>query len=48
MNRQTTHQERITILILDTHLIGVQGRVGKIPDSCYSYWVGASIQILTG
>lgn len=28
--------------------IGVQGRVGKMPDSCYSFWVGASINILTG
>jgi prenyltransferase beta subunit len=28
-------------------LIGIQGRVGKIPDSCYSFWVGASIKILT-
>ena len=28
--------------------VGVQGRVGKNPDSCYSFWVGASMTILTG
>jgi prenyltransferase beta subunit len=26
--------------------IGVQGRVGKNPDSCYSFWIGASINLL--
>ena len=29
-------------------IVGIQGRVGKLPDSCYSFWVGASIRILTG
>jgi geranylgeranyl transferase type-1 subunit beta len=29
-------------------MIGVQGRVGKDPDSCYSFWVGASLKMLTG
>jgi geranylgeranyl transferase type-1 subunit beta len=29
-------------------VVGVQGRIGKIPDSCYTFWVGASIKILTG
>lgn len=29
-------------------MVGVQGRVGKLPDSCYSFWVGASICMLTG
>lgn len=27
--------------------IGVQGRVGKHPDSCYGFWVGASINIIS-
>ena len=27
--------------------MGVQGRVGKLPDSCYSFWVGAAMSILT-
>jgi len=26
----------------------MQGRVGKKPDSCYTFWVGASIALLTG
>lgn len=34
-------------LNLDLNVVGVQGRVGKIPDSCYTFWVGASIHILT-
>lgn len=25
---------------------GLQGRVGKDPDSCYSFWVGASLKLL--
>ena len=29
-------------------LVGIQGRVGKLPDSCYTFWVGAAIKILTG
>lgn len=29
-------------------LVGVQGRLGKLPDSCYSFWVGSSICLLTG
>lgn len=27
----------------DEHFIGCNGRVNKRPDSCYSFWVGASI-----
>jgi prenyltransferase beta subunit len=41
VNRQTVNLEA-------TDYVGVQGRVGKFPDSCYSFWVGASIRILTG
>ena len=26
----------------------MQGRVGKLPDSCYSFWVGAALAILAG
>ena len=25
---------------------GFQGRIGKYPDSCYSFWIGASLKIL--
>lgn len=28
--------------------MGIQGRVGKIPDSCYTFWVGASLKLLSG
>ena len=41
VNRQTFNLEA-------PDYVGVQGRVGKYPDSCYSFWVGASISILTG
>lgn len=27
---------------------GYQGRIGKMPDSCYGYWIGLSLQILGG
>ncbi|KAJ1944755.1 geranylgeranyl transferase type-1 subunit beta [Kickxella alabastrina] len=27
---------------------GYQGRIGKLPDVCYSFWVGASVEILGG
>lgn len=26
----------------------MQGRVGKLPDSCYSFWAGAAMHILAG
>jgi prenyltransferase beta subunit len=26
--------------------IGINGRTGKIPDSCYCFWVTATIKIL--
>jgi geranylgeranyl transferase type-1 subunit beta len=26
-------------------IAGVQGRVNKDPDSCYSFWVGASLKV---
>lgn len=35
-----------TLPSVGKHLVGVQGRVGKLPDSCYSFWVGASACIL--
>ena len=33
---------------LEQKLIGVQGRVGKYIDSCYSFWAGASLKMLSG
>jgi len=36
------------LLFSDSDIVGVQGRVGKIPDSCYTFWVGASIKLITG
>lgn len=29
-------------------MVGIQGRVGKLPDSCYTFWVGASSALLAG
>lgn len=29
----------------DTHFIGCNGRVNKSPDTCYSFWVGASLDV---
>ncbi|KAJ2685721.1 Geranylgeranyl transferase type-1 subunit beta, partial [Coemansia spiralis] len=33
---------------LRRHSTGFQGRVNKIPDVCYLFWVGAAIEILGG
>lgn len=30
----------------DESVTGCQGRPGKSPDACYSFWVGASLQLL--
>lgn len=29
----------------DKHFIGCNGRVNKRPDTCYSFWVGASLDV---
>lgn len=47
VNRQSTQVESRHEWNLDESIVGVQGRVGKLPDSCYSFWVGASIMMLT-
>lgn len=47
VDRQSAN-ESIYFCKKEDDLVGVQGRVGKIPDSCYTFWVGASIKILTG
>jgi prenyltransferase beta subunit len=29
----------------DKHFIGCNGRVNKRPDTCYSFWVGGSLDV---
>lgn len=56
LKREVKHQRRTlnflvsrqTVNLSASEYVGIQGRVGKMPDSCYSFWAGASIQILTG
>lgn len=33
---------------VDRQLSGFQGRINKIPDTCYSFWIGASLCLLEG
>jgi prenyltransferase beta subunit len=32
--------------LLDRAQEGFQGRTNKVPDSCYAFWIGASLKIL--
>lgn len=47
VNRQTKN-ESINFFNKGNEIVGVQGRVGKLPDSCYTFWVGASIKMICG
>jgi prenyltransferase beta subunit len=31
----------------DTYAIGCNGRLNKVPDTCYSFWVDASLYVST-
>lgn len=33
------------VTIDDTCYTGTNGRLGKIPDTCYSFWVGGSLEV---
>ena len=48
VQRQSTNQASNFFIKIDEKIVGIQGRVGKIPDSCYSFWVGASLQLISG
>ena len=32
-------------IVSDDNIAGFQGRVNKPADSCYSFWIGASIDV---
>jgi hypothetical protein len=33
--------------LADTYSIGCNGRLNKVPDTCYSFWVDASLYVST-
>jgi len=40
------HQEELVQWLVDRQLSGFQGRPNKRVDTCYSFWVGASLKLL--
>jgi len=40
------HKEELIRWCLERQVTGFQGRINKIPDTCYSFWIGASLTML--
>lgn len=40
------HQDKLTRWLLERQVTGFQGRVNKDADTCYSFWIGASLKML--
>lgn len=40
------HKEKLLKWCIDMQGSGFQGRPNKPPDSCYSYWIGATMRLL--
>jgi len=40
------HQDKLVRWLLERQITGFQGRVNKDPDTCYSFWIGASLKML--
>mmetsp|Transcript_52 Transcript_52/g.177 ORF Transcript_52/g.177 Transcript_52/m.177 type:complete len:366 (+) Transcript_52:52-1149(+) len=40
------HRERVIRWLVERQYSGFQGRINKVPDTCYSWWVGASLELL--
>ncbi len=40
----TEHQDTI-VWLLNRQTMGFQGRVNKPEDTCYSFWIGASLDV---
>lgn len=40
------NRERLVRWLLERQVSGFQGRINKDPDSCYSFWIGASLKTL--
>jgi len=45
---EVKHPEELKHWLLRRQIGGFQGRVNKAEDTCYSFWVGASLQMLDG
>jgi geranylgeranyl transferase type-1 subunit beta len=41
-----TSQDRLIEWLLHRQCGGVQGRINKIPDTCYGFWIGGSLALL--
>jgi geranylgeranyl transferase type-1 subunit beta len=39
-------QPKLIKWCLERQLSGFQGRINKIPDTCYSFWIGATLCLL--
>ncbi len=40
------HKEDLIFWLIERQVAGFQGRINKIPDTCYSFWIGGSLQML--
>lgn len=40
------HRDELVQWLVERQVCGFQGRLNKDPDTCYSFWVGASLEIL--
>jgi len=40
------HRKRLIQWLLERQVSGFQGRTNKDPDTCYSFWIGSSLNIL--
>ena len=49
MNRlHLVPRDKIIRWCLHRQVSGFQGRINKPPDTCYAFWIGASLQLLGG
>jgi len=43
---QLPHKKELIQWLLERQVSGFQGRINKDPDTCYSFWIGASLDLL--
>jgi len=41
-----SHKDALVKWCIERQLVGFQGRINKKDDTCYSFWIGGSLQLL--
>ena len=48
MNRleDLPNKDKLVEWLVNRQIAGFQGRINKVPDTCYSFWIGATLSML--